>query len=185
MRASFTVFAHLYSMKTALFHNFSNETFVGYWNGRPRKFEPGESLYMPDYLAKHFAKHLTNRELLRVDRKGNPLYKDGEKCTSPKKPEENQLFMELFNKACLPADEEGGSEEKDPVDVEIEIANKNRGKKTKQKDDSDDEEKDKKPAKKGKDADGSDEEKNTVATSPDDDDDDSDDEESFGGKPKE
>ncbi len=28
-------------MKTALFTNFSIEEFIGYWNGKPKKFAPG------------------------------------------------------------------------------------------------------------------------------------------------
>ena len=114
-------------MKTALFTNFSNEEFTGFWNGKGKKFAPGQSVYMPDYLAKHFAKHLTNRELLK---------KGLERDTSPKikvKPDgteyiENVNFMELFNKAYTPDGEEEFAAEKDSIDVQIEVANKNRAK---------------------------------------------------------
>jgi len=79
---------------------------------------------MPDYLARHFAKHLANRELLK---------KGLEKDTSPKvkvKPDgtefvDNANFLEMFNKAYTP-DEEGVDAEKDSIDVQIEVANKNR-----------------------------------------------------------
>lgn len=113
-------------MKTALFVNFTEETFTGYWDGKPKKFEPGQSVYMPDYLANHFAKHLVNRELLRKDRSGNLLYPDGEKFTSPKKPEDAPLFMELFNKAYIPDDEEDMGSTNDDIDALIKVANKNR-----------------------------------------------------------
>lgn len=108
-------------MKTALFSNFTTEEFIGYWDGKPKKFAPGQSIYMPDYLARHFAKHLVNRELLRPG-----AYKDGEKMTSPKKPEEVPLFMELFNKAYTPDNTEELGEIKDDVNSLIDSANKNR-----------------------------------------------------------
>ena len=109
-----------HNMKTALFTNFSNKTFTGYWDGKPRKFEPGESLYMPDYLAEHFAKHLTNRELLAIGQ---------ENSMSPKKPEDHPHFMKFFNQAYTP-DKEQTTEEpkKDTLDVQIEVANRNRNK---------------------------------------------------------
>ena len=115
-------------MKTALFTNFTNEEFTGYWDGKGKTFIPGQSLYMPDYLARHFAKHLTNRELLRIDKNGSLVYKDGEKMTSPKKPEDVPIFMELFNKAFTPDESEeiGSVEKKDDIDTLIDVANKNK-----------------------------------------------------------
>lgn len=113
-------------MKTALFTNFTEEEFTGFWDGKGKKFAPGQSLWMPDYLARHFAKHLTNRELLRVDGNGNLIHKNGEKMTSPKKPEEVPMFMELFNKAYTPDDMDELGENKDDIDSLIGAANKNR-----------------------------------------------------------
>lgn len=98
-------------MRTALFHNFTNEPFTGYWDGKPRTFKAGESKYMPEYLARHFAKHLTNRELIRLGK---------ETSTSPKFPEQVPDFMEIFNKACIIEQEE----EQDALDVEIESKNR-------------------------------------------------------------
>jgi len=112
-------------MKTAIFSNWTTEEFIGYWDGKPKKFKPGESKYMPDYLARHFAKHLTNRELLRVGKDGNLIYKNGDKFTSPSKPEQVPIFMELFNKAYI-ADKDDELEEKvEDVDTLIEVTNKN------------------------------------------------------------
>jgi len=111
--------------KFATFTNFTNEEFVGYWDGRSKKFLPGQSLMMPDYMAKHFAKHLVNKELLRTDKGGNLIYKDGDKMTSPKFPEQVPLFMKLFNQAYTP-DESAveGPEKKEDIDSIIEKANK-------------------------------------------------------------
>lgn len=103
-------------MQTAIFKNFSLEPFTGYWDGKPRTFKPGAEILMPDYLARHYAKHLVNRELQRVGK---------DRCTSPKKPEEVPDFMELFNKAFT-LDEEVDTPDNDPVDVQIAMANANR-----------------------------------------------------------
>lgn len=94
-------------MQNATFHNFSIEAFTGYWNGKPKTFKAGERVYMPAYLAEHFAKHLANRELIRI---GKETY------TSPKFPRQVPIFMEMFNKAFI-ADGvvEGGNE----IDSEI------------------------------------------------------------------
>jgi len=105
-------------MKSAQFTNFSTETFTGYWDGKAKMFAPGKSMYMGDYLAQHFAKHLTNRELLKLGK---------ERSTSPKRPNDVPEFMELFNKAYLPEEEEIElNDSRDSVDVEIDMANRNR-----------------------------------------------------------
>ena len=113
-------------MRTAQFINFTDKEFVGYWNGKGRKYPSGASEYMPDYLAKHFAKHLVNRELLRTTPDGTLVHKDGDKMTSPKFPEQIPLFMELFGNAYIPdeADDLGSTE--DGLDALIGAANKNR-----------------------------------------------------------
>jgi len=113
-------------MKTAKFVNFTNEEFIGYWDGKAHKYPAGKSQYMPDYLAKHFAKHLTNRELLKTKEDGKTLiYTDGDIFTSPKKPEEVPVFMELFNKAYIPQEDEIVGDEKDNVSSLIDVQNKN------------------------------------------------------------
>ena len=116
-------------MKTALFTNFSEEEFTGHWDGKGKTFTPGQTMYMPDYLAGHFAKHLVNRELLRKKADGTPVYANGEKFVSPKKPEDVPQYMDLFNKAFTPDDEEALGDKKDDIDTLIKVANKNREKK--------------------------------------------------------
>jgi hypothetical protein len=115
-------------MKTAQFTNFTDQEFIGYWDGKAKKFAPGQSLYMPDYLAVHFAKHLTNQELLRTDKDGSLIHKDGDKFTSPKNPKDAPIFMKLFNQAYTPdlSEEEDLGDKKDDVDTLIASANKNR-----------------------------------------------------------
>lgn len=114
--------------KTALFTNFTSKKFTGYWDGKAKPFQPGDFLYMPDYLARHYAKHLTNRELLSTDKDGNLIYKNGDKMTSPKRQSDVPMFMELFNKAYTPDTTEADEEKtnKEDVDSIIDSENKNR-----------------------------------------------------------
>ena len=77
--------------KVALFHNFSDEAFTGFWGGKPETFKPGKKKYMQAFLAAHYAKHLTNRELLKLGK---------ETCTSPKVPEDVPDFWNMFQQAC-------------------------------------------------------------------------------------
>lgn len=119
-------------MVSALFTNWTQEPFTGWWGGKSRTYLPGEAKWLPDSLAQHFAKHLTNRELLRTDSKGNLVYPNGDKMTSPKRPADVPMFMELFNKAYSPSEqaEDFGDPEKDSLDALIESANRNRGEPT-------------------------------------------------------
>lgn len=112
---------------TALFTNFSSEEFVGAWNGKERRFAPGQQVYLPYWMASHFGKHLANRELLRRDTQGNPVFKDGEKMTSPKRPADVPIFMDLFNKAVKVVDEPQGEKKKDDIDAIIDTMNRNEG----------------------------------------------------------
>ena len=130
------------NVKTALFTNFSAEPFTGFWNGKPKTIKAGEALYMPDYLAKHFAKHLVNKELLRVQRdsKGNVIrekneqgmmvpvlvHPGGDTMTSPKFPEQVPMFMELYSRAYHEDTIEDLGDAKDDIDTLIDVANKNR-----------------------------------------------------------
>ena len=109
-------------MRTATFTNFSKEEFIGYWDGKAKKFAPGKSVPMPDYLAAHFAKHLTNRELLRRDDKGLLIHKNGEKFVSPKKQKDVPMFMKFFDQAFHIDEDEIMGEEGDDVDTLIGVA---------------------------------------------------------------
>ena len=129
--------------KIALFTNFTDQEFIGHWNGKAKKFAPSESIYLPDYLARHYAKHLVNRELLREKRdkhgkivrelnvEGRQIpvlvYVNGDSMTSPKFPEQVPVFMELFNRAYKSEGLEGAGSSNDNLDASIEIANKNNG----------------------------------------------------------
>lgn len=79
-------------MKTAVFINWSNEHFKHAWDSEVHNFPIDAKKRMPDWLAAHFAKHLTNRELIKAGH---------ETETSPKDPSRSKLFMEFFNKAYI------------------------------------------------------------------------------------
>lgn len=63
--------------KAVLFRNWTSEKFSYFgehgaiqdencrWNGQPYAFAPGESKFLPEGIAHHFAKHLTNKVLLK------------------------------------------------------------------------------------------------------------------------
>lgn len=94
-------------MTNATFHNFTNEPFTGYWNGKPKTFKAGEKQYMPAWLAEHFAKHLTNRVLIENKQ---------ETYVSPKNPGQVPQFMAVFKKAFIPdAPNTGGNEVDDEI----------------------------------------------------------------------
>lgn len=93
-------------MTNAFFHNFTDETFTGYWNGKPKTFKPGDRLLMPAWLAEHFAKHLTNRELIKV---GKDTY------TSPKNPGQMPEFMNIFKKCYIPEGKSASGSEIDEI----------------------------------------------------------------------
>ena len=121
-------------VKTVLFRNFSDQVFSAVeehevrvgdsvrmlidenckWDGEPYTFQPGESRYMADWKAAHFAKHLVNRELLK---------KGMENDTSPKSPKDNPRYMELFVQAYI---EDPKSAPKSESMIEDEILNKNK-----------------------------------------------------------
>ena len=78
-------------MRYATFINFTEQPFTGYWNGKPYTFQPGERKEKLNALiARHFAKHLTNKVLIEAGK---------ETLTSPKMMEDVKGFMDVFNKA--------------------------------------------------------------------------------------
>lgn len=81
-----------YENATAVFHNFTDKPFIGYWDGRPHTFKPGQQVMMSLSLAEHYAKHLTNSILFEMGQIT---------AMSPKKPLEVKVFMNIFNKACI------------------------------------------------------------------------------------
>lgn len=105
-------------MRNAIFRNFTDKPFVGYWNGRKRTFKPGSETFMEEGLARHFAKHLTNDVLLNEPDKAKR--KLNESYTSPKNPEQVPAFWEVFSQAF---EIDAESEDMDADEAAIEAAN--------------------------------------------------------------
>lgn len=102
-------------MPTALFYNFSDEVFEGKWGGQTKMFAAGSKTYMPAYLAQHFAKHLTNRELQKQGK---------DTATSPKEPEDVPEFLAMFRTAYVR--DRDMEKKKNSLDQEIDAVNLNR-----------------------------------------------------------
>lgn len=95
--------------KTVLFTNWSNEDFTYTYASEPYDFPVGKSVYLPDYLALHFAKHLANRELQRI---GGVYDTYASSYKSP-------VFQEFFNRSLsepLPVTSE--------IKAEVDVANR-------------------------------------------------------------
>ena len=58
--------------RMVLFTNFSDQPFTWFWDSIPQTFEAGGSEFMEMWRARHFAKHLINREMQRQDVKYTP-----------------------------------------------------------------------------------------------------------------
>jgi hypothetical protein len=53
------------------FVNFSTVSFTHSWDSVPYTFEPGKVYMLEDWKADHFAKHLVDRELMRMGKQVN------------------------------------------------------------------------------------------------------------------
>lgn len=90
----------------ALFYNFTDKPFTGYWDGKAKTFKAGAKQYMEAWRARHYAKHLVNQVLLEQGK---------ENATSPKFPDQVPAFKELFDKACIIEEEQ--DENQDAADL--------------------------------------------------------------------
>lgn len=101
--------------RTVIFINWSSHEFTGYWNSVPHNFAPGEKKYMEEWRAKHFSKHLANRELLRDGHENDtsPKMKDGKY--------DNDRFNEYFNKAIIDVEDQPS----EPENVGLDVLNRN------------------------------------------------------------
>jgi hypothetical protein len=73
-------------MKAIKFKNFTKESFTHTWDSVPYTFKPNQEMYMEDWKAEHFAKHLIDRELNKIGALTNDQVKIAEmkkKCLIP------------------------------------------------------------------------------------------------------
>jgi hypothetical protein len=94
-------------MKTVLFTNWTNEDFDHTYGGESFSFKAGSSVYLQDFLAEFFAKHLANRELHK-----NKDSKFHSYVNNPKNP----IFAEYVGK-CLGEVSEAQTELKGEADL--------------------------------------------------------------------
>ena len=81
------------------------------WGREPYCFPPKSSQVFEEWKARFFAKHLTNRELLKVpqgEMHTSPKMKNGEYYSD----EDDSMFMEIYRKCFIPMETEYASEEK-------------------------------------------------------------------------
>ena len=58
-------------MKNKWFTNWTTEPFSYKWDGEDYVFQSGDSKLLPDYLAEHFGKHLTDKVLHEKNKTAN------------------------------------------------------------------------------------------------------------------
>lgn len=92
------------SKQAVTFVNFSNKDFTGKWDGVDYPFKAGQHYMLPQYQAKHFAKHLVDREMTRkgvnTDHFSRPEYE--KKCFGTETmtaPDEAKLKADILNKS--------------------------------------------------------------------------------------
>jgi len=94
-------------VKSVLFKNFTSEEFVCSWDGVPYRFAAGKEMYVEDWKAAHFAKHLVDRV----------MHKAGMITT-------NMIERNQFLAQALPKEEAITVEEALDTNVRAEIAEK-------------------------------------------------------------
>jgi hypothetical protein len=100
-------------MEVKHFINHTSDPFSWAWDKELHSFEPGESKWLPDFLANHLAKHLTNKILNKMGDK------DSKYVTYVGNPD-NPIYAEMFKKCFLSTEPTENT-----MSAEIEIANKN------------------------------------------------------------
>lgn len=75
-------------VKSVVFKNFTDEEFVCSWDSVPYRFPPGKEMYVEDWKAAHFAKHLVDKV----------MHKKGMITT-------NKMERDVFLAQALPSEE--------------------------------------------------------------------------------
>lgn len=103
--------------KIVKFVNFTDEDFTWSYNKVPYTFKAGEVKFMSEGIARHFAKHLVNRELHRRGREND---------TSPKTKNgvsDNPFFNELMDQCIQDVPIQGEADEikleQEAIDMQV------------------------------------------------------------------
>lgn len=86
-------------MQARKFKNFTTEDFTWKFDGVPFTFKAGQEIYLEEDKALHFAKHLVDRELNRLN------VESGLHGTGKEVPTNNQKERAKFEVQCFPSDE--------------------------------------------------------------------------------
>ena len=110
------------------FRNWTDRDFTWSYDSTPYSFKAGEELYLEDFKAQHFAKHLTDRELNKMGIPTNNVLKQQElerKCFVSPEPisVEKAVDIEAKKKEVKPKVEEEFADLK-PVKVKVKKAKK-------------------------------------------------------------
>jgi len=95
------------------FTNIDEEDFIGKWGGEEYLIKKGETRSFPEFLVKHFAKHLVNKILLR---KGVKNYLE----PSLRQPLEDKILGDVIIKA----EPQGTKSEAEEIKEEVETVQK-------------------------------------------------------------
>lgn len=88
-------------MNAIQFTNFSNEDFTWKWDGVPYTFKAGQTIFLEDYKAEHFAQHLVDRELNKLNIPTNDMVRRmelGAKCFPKVEPVTPLEALQINNK---------------------------------------------------------------------------------------
>ena len=88
-------------METILFTNWTDEDFIGYWDSISYPIKKGQSIYLEDWKAKHFAKHLVDRELNKEGKPTSDPMRVGleAKCFGESEEVKSEVEIENLNKS--------------------------------------------------------------------------------------
>jgi hypothetical protein len=75
------------------FLNIDSEDFIGYWDSKPYTIKAGETKFYPQFLAEHFAKHLSDKLMQERGMGLRDLAK------------RSQIVAQILSTAVLPASE--------------------------------------------------------------------------------
>lgn len=83
-----------------LFTNWLKETFIGVWAKEKQTFTPGQSIWVENWKAKHYAKHLVTQYFNSTDEKTDHFTRKEleEKCISGKEEVGSNIESEIYNK---------------------------------------------------------------------------------------
>ncbi len=112
-----------------LFTNWLNKNFIGKWAGEKQVFKPGQSIWIENWKAKHYAKHLVDQHFNKLDMKTDHFTRKEleEKCIAGKEEVGSNIKSELYNKNLEKPATDTLDEKEDKPEKEFEDLNEKEG----------------------------------------------------------